>query len=136
MVVTCALMDIRASHAMDRSRRHHTFAVHIHVSPILTRLCWVPSFPLGREGGRGGKESGRIEGRGGAGGVEFLCSHETSAQCCESSFSVRVVQLVDTGCEQEDLECQTATPSCPILGQVVPTRLFATFTRGARKRKC
>ena len=26
--------------------------------------------------------------------VEFLCSHETTAQCCDSSFSVRVAQLV------------------------------------------
>ena len=25
---------------------------------------------------------------------EFLCSHETTAQCCDSSFSVRVAQLV------------------------------------------
>ena len=28
------------------------------------------------------------------GGVEFLCSHETTAQCCDSSFSVSVAQLV------------------------------------------
>ena len=26
--------------------------------------------------------------------VEFLCSHETKAQCCDSSLSVRVAQLV------------------------------------------
>ena len=26
--------------------------------------------------------------------VEFLCSHETSAPCCDRSFSVRVAQLV------------------------------------------
>ena len=37
---------------------------------------------------------GRREGRGESGGVEFLCSHETTAQCCDSSFSVRVAQLV------------------------------------------
>ena len=30
------------------------------------------------------------------GGVQFLCSHERSAQCCDSSFSVRVVQLVES----------------------------------------
>ena len=46
-------MDIRTSQAMDRSRRHHTVQlVHIHFSPILTRLCCgkpsevVPSFPF------------------------------------------------------------------------------------------
>ena len=53
MVETCALMDIRTSQAMDRSRRHHTLQFHFYVSPILTRLyCGktsevVPSFPFG-----------------------------------------------------------------------------------------
>ena len=31
---------------------------------------------------------------GGGDGVEFLCSRETTAQCCDSSFSVRFAQLV------------------------------------------
>ena len=31
---------------------------------------------------------------GGGCGVEFQCSHETTAQRCDSSFSVRVAQLV------------------------------------------
>ena len=52
-MVTSALMDLRTSQAMDRSRRHHTFAVPIHVSPILTRVCCgrtsevVPILPFG-----------------------------------------------------------------------------------------
>ena len=52
MVVACALMDIRTSQVMDRSKTSSHFAVHIHVSPILTRLCCgkpsevVPSFPF------------------------------------------------------------------------------------------
>ena len=33
-------------------------------------------------------------GGGGGDGVEFLCSQETTAQCCDSSFSVRFAQLV------------------------------------------
>ena len=51
MVVTCALMDIRTSQAMDRSRRHDTLQFTF-VSPILTRLCYgkpsevVPSSPF------------------------------------------------------------------------------------------
>ena len=31
MVVTCALMDIRTSQAVDRSRRHHTLQLTAHI---------------------------------------------------------------------------------------------------------
>ena len=52
MVDTCALMDIRTSQAIDRSRPSSHPAVHIHVSQILTCCILekpskvVPSFPL------------------------------------------------------------------------------------------
>ena len=36
MVVTCALMDIRTSQTMDRSRRHHTLQFTFMSLPILT----------------------------------------------------------------------------------------------------
>ena len=51
--------------------------------------------------GGGGKKEGEGDCDGCDGGgaccgscVEFLCSHETTAQCCDNSFSVRVAQLV------------------------------------------
>ena len=54
----------------------------------------------------GGRREGRVVCVGGrrrgekgercvcGGGVEFLCSHETTAQCCDNSFSVKHAQLV------------------------------------------
>ena len=52
MFVTCALMDIRTSQAMDRSKRHHTlqFPFMSHRSYLV--VCGkpsevVPSFPFG-----------------------------------------------------------------------------------------
>ena len=52
MVDTCALMDIRTSQVMIRSRTSSHFAVHIHVSPIPTQSIvenprkWCPVFRL------------------------------------------------------------------------------------------
>ena len=52
MVDTCALVDIRTSQAMDRSRRHHTLQFRILVSSVLTRCIvedprkWCPFFRL------------------------------------------------------------------------------------------
>ena len=59
--------------------------------------------------GRERREVGRERRGGGGGGVEFLCLHETSAQCCDSSFSVRVVlsavsALISTLTSHADLE--------------------------------
>ena len=44
MVDTCALINIRTSHAMDRSRQQHHPAVHIRVSQIPT--CYIVEKPL------------------------------------------------------------------------------------------
>ena len=52
MVDTCALMDIRTSQAMDRSRRHHTLQSHSRLTDPNLLYCGklsevVPSFPFG-----------------------------------------------------------------------------------------
>ena len=40
MVVTCALMDIRTSQAMDRSRRHDTLQLHSCLTDPNSFVLW------------------------------------------------------------------------------------------------
>ena len=40
MVVTCALMDIRTSQAMDRSRRHHICSSHSCLTDPNSFVLW------------------------------------------------------------------------------------------------
>ena len=52
MVGTCALMDIRTSQAIDRSRRRHTLQSHSCLTDPNLLYCGkpsevVPSFPFG-----------------------------------------------------------------------------------------